>query len=431
MIMTLEEVKNEHSLLKDKRLYSHCLHYTAPSFGGWGIVRVGMLVPESVMLFIAPPACGRHGAIAGIQLGFKHRLFYLYIEEVDLVLGRHMDLVSEAVEDIMLSCAKKPGAFLLCITCVDHLLGSDYEPIVKQIETRYGIPARLCHMNPIVTEGKTPPQLNIQKSVYSFIPKAQKKDKGINIFGSYVPIHETSELYQVLENAGFREIRHIGNCNSINDLEKMGESAFNLLIRPEGMLAAKYMEENLNIPYCYVPVSYSLYSIDKNYKTIEKLLGVSLDTEAYKKGAISEIEALLNQLGTLSLAVSSGANAMPFELSRALTEFGFIVKYIFCDEIASSDLEHLNWLWEHSPDTKVLTNIYPGMTAFAQELNTVDMAIGFTAGYYCRCTKTVPLTLDIQPFGYNGILYLLESMKKAWEKPIDLEKLILESTVIV
>ena len=41
-----------------------CLHYSAPSAGGWGIVRTALLVPESVMLFVAPHGCGRHGSVS-------------------------------------------------------------------------------------------------------------------------------------------------------------------------------------------------------------------------------------------------------------------------------------------------------------------------------------------------------------------------------
>ena len=38
---------------KGKVVSGPCLHYSAPSAGGWGIVRTAMLVPESVLLFVA------------------------------------------------------------------------------------------------------------------------------------------------------------------------------------------------------------------------------------------------------------------------------------------------------------------------------------------------------------------------------------------
>lgn len=428
--MSLQEVKNQDSLLRGKRLSSHCLQYSSPSHGGWGIVRVGMLVPESVMLFIAPPACGRHGAIAGIQLGFKHRLFYLYLSEVDLVIGEHLELVTQAVAEIMATTAPRPRALTLCISCVDYLLGSDFDSIVKELEAEHGIPVRLSYMNPIAIDGKTPPAPNMQRTIYSFLPKPVAKDKGVNIIGSFVPVTRDSELQEVLARAGWGPLRHIGDYQTLEHFNEMSNSAYNLLIRPEGRLAAAALQEKLGIPFCYAPVAYGLETIAYNYRAIEALLGTALDTEWYRHEALRTIAKARAELGPLRLAVSSTANATPFELSRALTEFGFTVKYIFCDELIAIDEEHLDWMMLHSPDTRVLTNIHPGMPAFRSEVPPVDLAIGLAAGYYCNC-KTVPLSLDIQPYGYRGISYLLDCMAEAWETPQDLKALIQKAAIVI
>ena len=61
------------------------LHYCSPAHGGWGIVRVGMLIPESYQLFVCPSACGRHGALGAVKQGNKKRLSYLYIDEADII----------------------------------------------------------------------------------------------------------------------------------------------------------------------------------------------------------------------------------------------------------------------------------------------------------------------------------------------------------
>ena len=73
----------------------NCLEYTCPSHGGWGMVRTGMLVPESHQLFICPSACGRHGALGAVKQGFKKRLSYLYLEESDIVSGYDQAIVED------------------------------------------------------------------------------------------------------------------------------------------------------------------------------------------------------------------------------------------------------------------------------------------------------------------------------------------------
>ena len=87
------------------------LRYVAPCAGGWGIARGAMQVPESVMLFQAPCACGRHGSIAAIMNGYRDRMYYLDVSEEDLVMGTHMDRVEEAVDRIMQLRSLQPKAF--------------------------------------------------------------------------------------------------------------------------------------------------------------------------------------------------------------------------------------------------------------------------------------------------------------------------------
>ena len=69
------------------KLFNSTVHYCSPAHGGWGVVRVAMLVPESYQLFVCPSACGRHGALGAIEHGNKERLSYLYIDEADIVVS--------------------------------------------------------------------------------------------------------------------------------------------------------------------------------------------------------------------------------------------------------------------------------------------------------------------------------------------------------
>jgi nitrogenase molybdenum-cofactor synthesis protein NifE len=218
--LSLEEARRPDSVLHNKRLTTNCLQYTPPSHGGWGIVRVGMLAPETVMLFIAPPACGRHGAIAGLRLGFKERLFYLYLTETDLVSGTHLETARQAAAEILATVKPRPKALLLCISCVDYLLGSDFEAITAELEAEHGLPVRLSYMNPIAMDGKTPPQLNMQRTIYSFLSQRACHDpqrRSVNLVGNFTPVDGFSELYQVLQRAGCGEVLQLSACRSFDE----------------------------------------------------------------------------------------------------------------------------------------------------------------------------------------------------------------------
>jgi nitrogenase molybdenum-cofactor synthesis protein NifE len=434
--LSLAEARRPDSVLHNKRLTETCFQYTPPSHGDWGIVRVGMLVPEAVMLFIAPPACGRHGAIAGLQLGFKERLFYLYLSETDLVSGTHLETTRQAAAEILATVTPRPKALILCVSCVDYLLGSDFDAVVAALEAEHRLPVRLSYMNPIAMDGKTPPQLNMQRTIYSFLPERTKtaqdmQKRSVNLVGNFTPVDRDSEIYAVLQQAGYGEVLQLSACNRFSALAALGNSSHNLLIRPEGRLAAEMMEHKLGIPFCYVPVAYGLETIASRYRTLEAFLGVSLNTQKYQVEARKEIDLLLWRLGPLRLAVSGGINAMPFELGRALTEFGLEIAYIFCDELMAADVEHLEWLVENSPATRILTQTDPGMPDFQKSGYSVDLAIGYTAAYYCQASRTVPLSMDRQWYGYRGTVNLLQAIVEAWENPRDLRQMLAEATMVI
>ena len=112
--------------------FENTLHYSSPGHGDWGVVRIGMLLPESVQLFVCPSACGRHGAIGAMRQGLKDRLFYLYVDQKDIVDG-YDDLIPHAVEEVLAVLKKRPRAFYIFVSCLDDLLGTDHEALREKL----------------------------------------------------------------------------------------------------------------------------------------------------------------------------------------------------------------------------------------------------------------------------------------------------------
>lgn len=415
--MSIGELGNSASHWQRKVMPPNCLHYCPPSAGGWGIMRVGLLVPESVLLFVSPAGCPRHVAIAGIQLGFKKRLFLLHLDEMDIVTGQHMERIPQAVAEILATCQPRPKAMLIGTTCIDALLGSDYAGLAQELEAKHEIPVRICRMVPIEMDGKAPPPLAVQEAIYDVLRPSNEKERAINIIGSFAPIDAESEFYEVMTAAGVRKVSHIAACTSLEEFQMMSRASHNLLIKPGGRLAVRQMEKKLGIPCCFAPVAYGLQTIAQAYRTIGEFLGVELRTEQYHEEAQEAIQSYQGTMGSLTIGVGSTPNASPFELARALTEYGFQVPYIFANLILDFDLQHVEWLKHHAPDIKVFTNVHPSMVDFLGLNLTVDLAVGFDAGYFCSGARTVSLTLDNQPYGYRGVLSLFREMLQALENP--------------
>lgn len=62
----------------------------------------------------------------------------------------------QAVEEIYDCLETKPSAVMICLTCVDALLGTDMERICKKAQKSVGIPVLPCYMYALTREGRKP-----------------------------------------------------------------------------------------------------------------------------------------------------------------------------------------------------------------------------------------------------------------------------------
>jgi nitrogenase molybdenum-cofactor synthesis protein NifE len=191
------------------------------------------------------------------------------------------------------------------------------------------------------------------------------------------------------------------------------------------------MQKKLGIPYFSMPHSFGLETISRLYRDLSEFLGTELDVDRYRQEAVETVRHYREKLKGLSIAVGQSVNGSSFELARALTEYGFHVPYIFADVIMNADQEHVAWLRENAPDITLYTNVHPSMVDFLERNVTVDLAIGFDAGYYCSGAKTVPLRFDEQPFGYNAIDYLFAEMENALVETRSLKEQMYSSGLVI
>lgn len=91
--------------------FEQTLHYVSPSHGGWGVVRIAALVPESHHLFVCPFACGRHTALGGEMNGIKEQVSYLFIDEADIISGDYEQMIINGVDDLLRALTRYPRCF--------------------------------------------------------------------------------------------------------------------------------------------------------------------------------------------------------------------------------------------------------------------------------------------------------------------------------
>ncbi|MDR1430326.1 MAG: nitrogenase component 1 [Spirochaetaceae bacterium] len=407
-----------------------CVAYSSPAHGGWGIVRVGMLVPESCQLFVCPSACGRHGAISAKQHGYKDRLFYLYLDEADIVSGGYESLIVESV-DALFAAIEKPKALLIVVSCLDDLLGTDHRVILSKLEENHpDVQFGIGHMNPLSSDGKLPPAVNIQRSIYGFLEPSKEHLPVVNILGCHVPPDSGCELYPFLEELGFGT-RHIGQCRTFAEYQKLSSGRLNLVTGSQAKRAAEEMKARLGVDWLFTPISYDPEEIEDNYRRIAQRLNKrpGFDFAPWRGRLAAALGETRNAVGGRRIVIDDSATTRPFSLAKLLVQNGFPVTEVCAEACPAMENGAFNWLDQNSAVrvTEHTKHTAPVM----RESDPGVLAIGFECAYLHGAAHVVDQIEDESQYGYGGIMLLLDKMRKASSSPVSLQELIQDYGLVI
>ena len=388
------------------------LAFNSPGAEGFGVKRAGLAVPGSIMLIVAPGCCGRNTSMISSMKEYNNRFFYLCMDETDIVTGRHLKKIPKAVASICESLEKKPSVVMICITCVDALLGTDMERVCRKAEEKAGLPVRPCYMYALTREGRKPPMVHVRQSLYSLLEPGHKKGNVVNLLGYFSPLVDDCELYTLLQKAGVKTIHEISRCEDFEEYKKMSEANFNLVLHPEARFAAEDFHDRLKIPFIELRRLYQVDKIGSQYQAFGAALGIEFHAEEQKKQAQKAIESFRKVCPDPVFAVGECANADPFELSLALVKYGFKVAEIY-GTITGENFIYIRQLKKLSPQTKIFSNMEPTMLYYDPAESGVTLTIGKDACYYHPNTKGIHWNEERQPFGYAGVRRLFEALELA------------------
>lgn len=388
------------------------LAFNSPGAEGFGVKRAGLAVPGSIMLIVAPGCCGRNTSMISSMKEYNNRFFYLCMDETDIVTGRHLKKIPKAVASICESLEKKPSVVMICITCVDALLGTDMERVCRKAEEKAGLPVRPCYMYALTREGRKPPMVHVRQSLYSLLEPGHKKGNVVNLLGYFSPLVDDCELYTLLQEAGVKTIHEISRCEDFEEYKKMSEANFNLVLHPEARFAAEDFHDRLKIPFIELRRLYQVDKIGSQYQAFGAALGIEFHAEEQKKQAQEAIESFRKVCPDPVFAVGECANADPFELSLALVKYGFKVAEIY-GTITGENFIYIRQLKKLSPQTKIFSNMEPTMLYYDPTESGVTLTIGKDACYYHPNIKGIHWNEERQPFGYAGVRRLFEALELA------------------
>ena len=388
------------------------LAFNSPGAEGFGVKRAGLAVPGSIMLIVAPGCCGRNTSLISSMREYDNRFFYLLMDETDIVTGRHLKKIPKAVKEICEELDEKPSVVMICITCVDALLGTDMERICRKATEEAGLPVRPCYMYALTREGRKPPMVHVRQSLYSLLEPRKKKGNVVNLLGFFSPLVDDCELYDLLKQAGVRTIHEISRCKDYEEYMTMSEANFNLVLHPEARYAAEDFHDRLKIPFIELTRLYQIDKIASQYRAFGAALGVTFADEDRKQEAEKAVKTFREACPGAAFAVGECMNGDAFELSLALVRYGFAVKEIY-GTITAENFIYLKQLAAISPDTRVYSNLEPTMLYYDPDESGVNLTIGKDAGYYHQTCPNVVWNQDRQPYGYAGVRRLFEALTEA------------------
>lgn len=420
---------------------NHCfettLNYCSPGHGGWGIIRIAALIPESHLLFICPSACFRHGALGAVQHGHKNRTSYLYITPADIVTG-YDDLILDGTEEL-LSRDKSIKVLFLFVPCLDDFIGTDIESIAKEVQSKYpGIIVRACHMNPIAVETNKPPLVTTMHSMFSTIKTDNcATEDAVNLCGSFARIEKECELFDFLGDYGI-SVRQLADYEKYEEFCEMGRSKYNLILRPEGKFSAEYMDKHYGTSSMEAMITYDIDEIRESYEKLTKELSKKHNIVDSSKFDIDEqenetklaIESAVKKLNNIPISVSNSAVLRPFTLAKALLRYGFNVTEVIAQRALSIDREAYEYICKNHPEITIIQPAHH-KNAVRDNENTHMVAIGFEGAYLRQSDYVVDLPADEGMYGYFGVKRLMAMLEKSIEQKADLKKMIEEYGAVV
>jgi nitrogenase molybdenum-cofactor synthesis protein NifE len=378
------------------------------------IAKNALLIPDSIALMVSPLGCARHCACNASLAGDGERFFSLALEERDIVTGAFFDKVEDAIGEILASLGPKPKHLSLITTCIDALLGADYESQALLWQQKFGMRVARLSMNPVLEDSAHPHKVTTIQAIYNTIPQRPHlpKNKLVNILGRVSGAPPGSELHAVLREAGGYTLRHITGCATLDEFDEMGQAALNVAI-PIGEKACRDLEKRHGAPYVVVRPSYDLDVVADNCRRILSALGADADWRPHRDRARAAVEQAVERYGALRGAVGENIDDNPLVMAQDLRKAGFAIKKAFIEKIQRNDEKALSWLAQYAPDMEIYISAYPGMQGFSLTRQDTDYTVGLGYSYYYRDPSLPAVSVAEQPFDFYGVEQLVAGLDAA------------------
>ena len=412
------------------------LEFNSPVHGNWNIVHTGMLMLETIQIYVCADNCMRGVVLTAAEMNAADRFSYVIIEEDDLLNGNLEDITIEGVTDVLKKLERKPKAVLLFTVCLHHFLGCDLKMVYEELDRRFPEIAFVrCYMDPIMQKTGLTPDQKLRKAMYDPL-KVQKADPHIvTLLGHNFPLDETSDIKRFLKKCGC-ELREITTCDTWDKYEKLGEANIFLSIYPTAKYGAQTLAKRLGREHIYMPASFNYEEIKQQMELLaEKVISECVKTEkdiwnrdAWFEKEIAACEESVAQahsiIGDTPIVIDYLMHPRPLGLAKYLLEHGFCVEAVYLDGVSPEEERAFYWLREHAPELELRATIQPKMRLLPRNHEGKVLALGQKAAWFTQSPYFVNVVEGAGLYGFDGIRKMAELMIRAYEEEKEVEDLV-------
>ena len=192
-------------------------------------------------------------AIGSLNGQERANIYSTHMDQNDVTFGKY-DRVENAILEVDENI--KPKYIFVMASSISSIIGADIKSVCRVLKDR--VNAKLI---PITTGGlKEDYNVGVENTLKLLVKELTKENKQdinkYNIIGSNIDkynfLSDTYEVKRMMESLFNKEANTIFTSDtSVEDIENASKASLNIVIRKEGLKAAKYMEEKYNIPYVY------------------------------------------------------------------------------------------------------------------------------------------------------------------------------------
>ena len=408
--------------------FAQGLEYSPPARGSWTIMHLGLLVPETHIVFVCAQCCLRGVVMSAAEVKALDRFSTITVEEKNLLEGDTEEVLLEGIEDILSKIRYKPRAMIIYTSCVHEFVGSDLTFSFAELRRRHpDIDFADGYMAPIVRKRITPDARN-RRQILSLLKKREDRDRGVTLVANVRPSScALSDFREIARQAGI-PFRDITETRTYSDYQALAKSTFFLSTAPFGNVALDWCASHLGGTPLLLSAPWVPEQIDEMNTAFSSAIGASAPHfEKEREAALEALRLAREAAGSRPVSIDSSATARPLSLARLLVSSGFKISTIFSDAFAPAEKADFEWLRRNAPEIELRPATNARMAdaaACSADHPDEQIAIGQRAAYFMNTRHFVNMIEADGTDGYRAIAHLARELRAAALEPKPLRELI-------